>query len=302
MINLKEKIRDLALTNSLDYVGFASAEALKNEPEGIRPDDFLPGARSIISIGIKLTLGSQLANKIAHGPGPRHLIYAYLWNGFNFPSLHYLDRTALLITRLIEKEGHIAVPMNSASTFDVRNTLTEFSNLHAAVAAGLGELCWSGQVLTSDAGPRVRFGAIVTNAVLDPDLMYSGPELCDLDKCKAKGQGQPACVSVCPTKAISSTMEQVVIGDRTYEVASFDRCRCMWGSMGLTKKSLGTREIPMPEKLTFDDVFDALKKRDPHQTAELMVIGRGDYCGQCIMECPVGSPGIIDDIISKLKQ
>ncbi len=301
-MNLKERVKDLALANNLDYVGIASADRLSNEPDGIKPTDFLPTAQSVISLGIKLCLGTQLANKKAHNFGPRHIICAYLWHGFNFPSLQYIDRTSLLITRMLEKEGYIAVPMMSASTFDIRYSLTEFSNHHAAVAAGLGELCWSGMVLTPDAGPRARWGAIITNAKLEPDPIYNGPKLWDLEKCEASGQGSPMCAAVCPTKAIGPQTEESVIGDKHFNEASFDRCRCMWGSMGLTKKSLGLKEIPMPETVTIEDVANALKQRDPHQSSEMMVIGRGDYCGKCIVECPVGSSPKIDELLSGIKK
>ena len=58
----------------------------------------------------------------------------------------------------------------------------------------------------------------------------------------------------------------------------------------MLKETLGLKDIPMPDKpdIGAADVFEALGKRDPSQALELIVIGRGDYCGQCIMECPAG--------------
>ena len=296
-MELKQMVKELALANKLDYVKVASAESLQDEPEWIKPTDFLPGAQSVVSLGMKLGLGVQLANKMAHHGGPRHNIYSYLWYGFGLPSLHFIDRTSLQITRLLEKEGYIAVPVMSASTFDIRSSISEFSNLHAAVAAGLGELGWSGLPLTPEVGPRARYGAVITNAKLEPDPMYSGPKLCDIEKCKQLGKGLPLCASVCPTKAIGPETEHVKIGNRSFEVAKFDCFRCMWGSMGLSKKSLGLKDIPMPSKVGYAEIASALKERDVHQTLELMVIGRGDYCGQCIMECPVGSPEVVTRLL-----
>lgn len=301
-MNLKKRVKEVALANNLDYVGIAPAERLHNELDGIKPTDFLPVAQTVISLGIKLSLGTQLANKMAHSVGPRHLIFAYMWHGFGLPSLHYLDRTAFLITRMLEKEGYIAVPLQSASTFDIRHSLTEFSNLHAAVAAGLGELCWSGLVLTPDAGPRVRWGAVITNAKLEPDPMYQGPKLYDVETCKESGHELPVCATVCPTKAIGSKMEEVIIGDRQFEVANFDCWRCTWASMGLSQNAAGLRDIPMPDKVTIEDIFNGLNKREPSQSTELMVISRGDYCGRCIMECPVGSSKRVDEILSQVRK
>jgi epoxyqueuosine reductase len=301
MTTLTQRIKEIALANNLDYFGVAPAEALHNEPEEERPEHLLPKARSVISLGIKLGLGVQWANKLAHtDPERHHAIYSYLWHGFGLLSLHYIDRTSILITRLLEKEGYLAVPVMSASTFDVRSSLMHFSNFHAAVAAGQGELGWGNLVLTPDAGPRVRFGSVITTAVLDIDSPYSGPRLCDPSECKKIGKGAPVCASVCPTKAISLKEEKTVIGGKTVKVARIDAWKCTWGSMGLSKDSGGLKDIPMPDKLDADAVFHGLSQRDSVQTMELMVIGRGDYCGKCIMECPVARSPKLDELL-KLK-
>ncbi len=288
--NVTARVKDLALANNLDYVGIAPAERMQHEPERRTPDDYLPGAQTVISLGIRLSRGVEVANRLAHGDGPRHAIYSYLWYGFGMPSLHYLDRTALLITRMLEREGHIAVPVMAASPFDIQSNLMEFSNQHAAVAAGLGELGWSGLVLTPDAGPRARFSSIITNALLEPDPMYTGQRLCDVASCRKLGDGRPLCEAACATRAIGPDGVAVDIGGRSLQKGRFARFRCMWGSMGLLKKTLGLKDIPMPEKDELDagDVYEALGKRDASQILELIVIGRGDYCGKCIMACPVG--------------
>jgi epoxyqueuosine reductase len=298
-LELTKKIKELALANDLDYVGIAPAERLQNEPEGKRPEDFLPGARSVIAIGIKINLGPQLANRLAYHHY-HHIVCSYLWHGFGLPNLHYLDRTALLITRLLEKERHIAVPMQASSPFDLHGSLTEFSNIHAAVAAGLGEMGWNGFVLTPDVGPRARFGSVITTAELEPDPMYHGPKRCDPDKCREQGRGEPVCVRVCPVGAYKKEPQQLIIGGQTFQIAGFDRNKHFWGSIGLSEGSLTLRPVPMPEKVEIADVFKGMAQRDPVQARELMVIGRGDYCGKCFMECPVGRPKIIDEIMSKV--
>ena len=302
-MDLTKRVKELALNNNMDYVGIAPAESLQGEPEDHRPADYLPGARTVVSLGIRLSRGVQLSNKLAHQNGPRHTIFPYLWYGFGLPSWHFLDRTALLITRLLEREGHIAVPIMAASTFDIQSNLMEFSNIHAAVAAGLADLGWCGLALTPDAGPRARFGAVITNAGLDTDTVYRGPKLCDVDNCRSIGQGEPLCAKVCPTKAFGPGSEEVIIGGRNFEVAKYARFRCMWGSMGLTDKSLGLKDIPMPEDVRVEDVYDALSAREPAQEMELMCLnGRGDYCGKCVMACPVGDSIDIDDGAARNKE
>jgi epoxyqueuosine reductase len=301
LTKLTEKVKEVGRANNLDYVGIAPAELLHGEPERRRPADYLPGAQTVVSLGIRLCQGVQLANKLAYQGGPRHSIYSYLWHGFGLPSLHYLDRTAFLISRLLENEGYIAVPVMATSSFDIQSNLMEFSNLHAAVAAGVGEIGWSGLVMTPEVGPRARFSSVITTAKLKPDSMYDGPKLCNVDSCKELGQGEPLCARVCPTNAIGPDSVEVTIGEKRFAVAKFARFRCMWGSMGLTKDTLGLKDIPIPDKdeINARDVFNALGKRDSSQILELMVIGRGDYCGKCIMECPVGSPQRVNEILRR---
>lgn len=302
-MELSEKVKELALANGLDYVGVASAESLSDEPEDHRPGDFLPGARAVVSLGIKIGSGVQLANKLAHTfPHLRHAIFPYLWQGFGLPSLHFVDRTAVLIMRLLEREGYLAVPTMSASTFDIRNTLTEFSNIHAAVAAGLGDLGWCDLVLTPDSGPRVRFGSIITTAPLISNPVYQGPVLCDPETCSNVKKEAESFSTSCPTSAIGPEEETVRIGGREFRVARIDPWRCTWGSMGLSKASGGLRDIPMPVEVGPAEIFEALKKRDPAQSMELMVIGRGDYCGKCIIECPVGRNERIEELLRQAKQ
>jgi len=302
-MELTKQVKEIALTNNLDYVGIASAESLQNESQDRKPTDYLPGAQTVVSLGIKLSLGVQLSNKLAHQIGPRHTIFPYLWHGFGLPSWQFLDRTALLITRHLEREGHMAVPVMAASTFDIQSNLMEFSNLHAAVAAGLGDLGWCGLVITPDAGTKARFGAVITNARLEPDPLYQGTRLCDIENCKRLGRGEPLCTKVCPTKAFGPDSEEVVIGGRIFEVAKYDRFRCMWGSMGLIKRTFGSKNIRMPDKVKVDDIYYALTQRDPVQAMELMGLNeRGDYCGKCLMECPIGSSKEIEGRLSKARK
>lgn len=294
-MELTKKVKKLVLANDLDYVGIAAANALRDEPEGRRPTDYLPSARTIVSFGISLGLGAELCNKLAHHGSPRYTIFPYLWYGFGLPSWQFLDRTALLVTRLLEKEGYIAVPVMAASTFDIQSSLMEFSNNHAAVAAGLGDLGWPGLVLTQDRGPRVRFGSVITNAPLNTDLVYQGPRLCDVDLCTKQGQGHPICMKICPTNALGKDLEEVIIGGRSFKTTRVMRFRCMWGSMGLHEENILP---PEGHAVSVEDVFEALAKRDPIRASELMCINeRGDYCGQCLMACPVGASERINAIM-----
>jgi len=60
-----EENQELAFNNQIDYVGVATIERFRNAPEGHKPEDLLPGAGSVISMGIRVSLGPQITQRIA---------------------------------------------------------------------------------------------------------------------------------------------------------------------------------------------------------------------------------------------
>ncbi len=285
---LKKEIKKIAIENHLDYVGVAPVERLNKLPEGQRPTEIFPQARSVISLGIKINEGVILANQRAY-QGLRHAIYTYLWHGYGLLNLHFLDKTALRIVQRLEEEGFIGYPIGARTVEDLSKP-SDFFHRNVAIAAGLGEMGFHSQFLTPDHGPRVRLASVLTSAELEPDPMYQGPRLCDPKECSQKsGRGIPLCQDICPAQAIGREESvEIEIGDKKFKSAELDPFKCMWGNWGLHQDALAIKPIPMPEKVTFHEVFEALKQRDPIQVVELMVPGRGNYCDRCIVECPVG--------------
>jgi len=286
---LAKEIKKIALESHLDYVGIAPIDRFANFPEGQKPTDILPQARSIISLGIKINRGVVLANKRAY-QGLRHAIYTYLWHGYGLLNLHFLDKTALKIVKRLEEEGFIGYPIGAKTVEDLSKP-SDFFHRNVAIAAGLGEIGYHSQLLTPDHGPRVRLASVLTSAELEPDPMFGGPGLCDPIECRQKsGKGIPICQDVCPAKAIGGEESiEIEIGGKKFRSAELDQFKCMWGNWGLHQDALAIKPIPMPERVTFHEVFEALKQRDPLQVVELMIPGRGNYCDRCIVECPVGS-------------
>ena len=285
---LGEEIKKMALEGHLDYVGIASVERLKRLPDSQKPTDILPQARCVISLGIKISKGVIMANQRAY-QGLRHAIYTYLWHGYGLLNLHFLDKTALKIVRRLEDEGFIGYPIGAKTVEDLSKPY-DFFHRNVAIAAGLGEMGYHSQLLTPDGGPRVRLASIITSAELEPDPMYEGPRLCDPGECRQKGGKRTTiCQEICPVKAIGDQENvEIEIGGKNFKSAELDQFKCMWGNWGLHQDALAIKPIPMPERVTFDEVYEALKQRDPAQAAELVVPGRGNYCDRCIVECPVG--------------
>jgi epoxyqueuosine reductase len=79
----------------------------------------------------------------------------------------------LRLGRLLEERGYLAAMIVPASPIEMsretKGLLGDISLRHAAVGAGLGTIGKSRLLLTRKWGPRVRLGAVVTNAPLEAD-------------------------------------------------------------------------------------------------------------------------------------
>ena len=275
MSDLTDEVKRLALSSDVDYVGVASVDRFENAPNGWRPNDFLENCASVISLGIRISEGVRIANQRAYA-GLRHGIYVYMVFGYTFLN-EMLNLTAFRISRLLEKEGYLSIPIPAARPADSLMTRGSFSNRHAAVAAGLGEFGWNGLLVTSSAGPRVRLASILTEAELAPDSMYSGEKICDKERCGK-------CISVCPTRAISENeCVQIEMGGKTFQYAKLDKIRCRYGIAGLVKEALGRQDIQIPENATAEDYLKALAHENPWQKMERLA----SMCGRCIIDCPI---------------
>ncbi|MBA7623367.1 Epoxyqueuosine reductase [subsurface metagenome] len=280
-MSLTGEIKEFATEDlDMDYIGVASADRLSGAPEGHRPTDLLPGAKSVIVMAVRLSQGAVQAIFRAYEDGLRHAQCIYGTHGYALtPNLH-LKFAAYRMARFLEKKGYISTPLPSGPGAGG----APFSHRHAAVAAGLGEFGWLSIVVTPDCGPRVRLASVITRAELEPDPLYQGPKLCDPTKCDI-------CVKICPTNAISEKeSKSVVMGNRTYEYGQVNFAKCRVGSEGLLKKTLGFKDLPIPENPTWEDIDKARQNIDPRQLQEaILPADRATwYCGKCLAYCPVG--------------
>ncbi len=283
----------MGLQSDLDYVSIAPVDRFINAPEGHKPTDLLPGAQSVVSMSIKIFKGAQQAmiRGFAHRE-LRHIAFSYRWFAYGLSNMYFMDRAALLVTKLLEEEGHVALPIAASGVGHSKDHLQQFSNRHAAVAAGIGEIGWNGLCLTPDNGPRQRFVSVITTADLEPDPMYSGPKLCDIEKCKELGHGIPLCVNICPMHALSTEgKKEVVIGNRRMEYVKLDFRACS----GIHKQIM---DADNPKKYDSDDAPIPLSAEfEPKYELERLVYKRGHGCGLCLFVCPVGMPKYISDIV-----
>jgi len=167
-------------------LGFAPVERFGDAPEKHHPSSLCKDAQTVIVIGKTVPKG------MLHSPG-----YSLYFTHRSYHSVYpLLDEMALEVCNLIEKQGHLAVPVPSFAplTFHGPEPWGILSLKHAAALTGTGAFGRSGMVYHPQYGSMLRFGAVVTSAVLP------GDEIIKDDPCPSKCR---ACMDACPSGAFS---------------------------------------------------------------------------------------------------
>ena len=182
-LELAFKLRRLTTKLGGDLFGVASPEHLSAAPEGFRPQDILPGCRSVIVVGKRLSDATVETTP------------SRMFDNMYAATNSFLEYLILQITDTLIREGYRAVAIGPHS-LDGKLFMGDLSQKHAAVAAGLGRFGLQSLVLTPEFGPRQRWGVVITQAPLQVDTPLP-EELCQQEKC-----GQ-ACLNHCPAKVFS---------------------------------------------------------------------------------------------------
>jgi ferredoxin len=215
------KLKEFAGKVGVDVLGVAPIERFEGAPPGRHPADLYPDAKSVITIGFRITRGSLRG--IEEGTD---------WAAYDFMSyggivVMYSVIAQREISRFIEDHGYEAVPFIHTCLKQAGQPVAPgrpkpdvlLNERILAVAAGLGEIGYSRMFLSPRFGPAIRVFPILTNAALRPDPMVR-TRVCD---------GCKRCVKECPAQAISaSETESVTIEGQTYEMARMDMERCAW--------------------------------------------------------------------------
>ena len=246
MSKLTESVKQLAKQYGAALVGVASIDRFDPMPplydavpKGHHPKNFLPEARSVISItqpvlNPVIDTPAVLANREMEMI-PSHVKYPYLEMLYNQVGHAVQDRMLEFIGQMVGQYllsyGYQAMifpttglhpkvddlsdietwegpPRGAAQKFSpFRYTFGPFSHRHAATRAGLGEFGYNNVVLSPQFGARQRFNSIITDVELVPDPLITKP-ICLRDKCKL-------CLKTCIMECITLRDDPSVVDYRS---------------------------------------------------------------------------------------
>jgi epoxyqueuosine reductase QueG len=268
------KLKSLALTIGADLVGITSRGVLADGPPSADPCYLLPSANSVVSFAVSLDrdLVEDFIRKSKWRPhcDNRKAIAQKLY------------RIGDALVEQLRSEGGEAVNVDlntnyrpeegAADVTDMTEFHPDFSHRYAALAAGIGRLGWSGNVMTKEYGALVELGSVLTSATLTPDTPIPDKEH-PCDRCKM-------CSLVCPVEMIHPEASIQVAVAGIIETVSHKRPNtCCWiactGYEGLASSGTWSNwspyrlDHPLPgKKQELDALCNRLQKADPQMQAD----------------------------------
>jgi epoxyqueuosine reductase QueG len=248
-----EEIHKIAESERIPVLGIGPASKMANESPGHRPEDLLPGARSLICFGIPVP--RQVYRMPTYG-------LETIWRSQN---LYYrrLDTLSIRLAALLEESGEQAVPVYGCMPMGINEkgeVVGYLNQLRMGEVTGIGIIGKNGLLLHSSYGARLMLGGVVTSAAL-PDMRT--PDI-DQPGCPP---GCRICVEACPVKAIS------------IEEGRVDIMRCL----GYTART------PLMSKLKFA-LLRATRRESAARLMNLTAFDEHTFhiCSRCVALCPYG--------------
>ncbi|WP_136807004.1 epoxyqueuosine reductase [Desulfosediminicola flagellatus] len=269
MDSTETRLKSLTMSLGADLVGITTTDLLADGPPSADPRYILPTAKSVISFALSLDIDLV-----------QHFISKKTWRP-HCDNRKVIAQTLYTIgdalTEQLRSEGYEAVNVDlnnnyrpekdAADITEMTEFHPDFSHRYAALAAGVGRLGWSGNLLTREYGALVELGSVLTSANLTPDSPIPDEEH-PCDKCKI-------CSLVCPVEMIQpNTSTQVMVAGVTETISRKRPNTCCWisctGYEGLALSGTWSNWSPyrlgrpLPEdKQELDSLCISLQKADP---------------------------------------
>jgi len=180
-----EEVKAFARERGADVVGIASVSEYHGPVDQLgSPFLVMPEAKTLISIGVAMLLGSIRSNsRIATMDSVK--------------MYDELRRIGYDVGRFVERRGYMAATVPPTfmmtNTIETKGMVADIPHKAVAVAAGVGAIGNGDLLVTPQFGPRVRLATVVTSAPIEPDKRL------DWDPCGNCHK----CAAVCPVGAIS---------------------------------------------------------------------------------------------------
>ena len=186
-MQLDYKIRIMAEHEGADFFGVAD---LSHASEAITDQGGPLCAQypKAVSIGIKLpqTIVDELPNR------DNQAVAVNYRHAYDITNLR-LDLLASRLGSIIQQDGYKAFPVPASERYDNERICAVFSHKLAANLAGLGWIGKSCLLVTPEAGPRVRWTTVLTDA----PLAITG------ERVEVKCGECNECVEICPVSAFT---------------------------------------------------------------------------------------------------
>jgi len=269
-------IRKLAISSGVDVVGIAPVERWDEfVPPGSRPYDILPGAKSVVVVGVR-------GPSAGAWQSPDHRLIEM--NGYDFAN----DRVIHLVADHIEQEyGYHAI---QAPGLPVGGHQPAFSMMLAAVLAGLGTRSFAANIILNPKYGLLYYSACLTTLELPVDPMLE-QDVCPAPMCVQvyKAGGRTPCQAACPSDE-GGCLHGTIGPDNRIESTYYDRERCVSRAMNFGINS-------------FQKALEQIANEDDDDRRTMMIhsdfftrstSGIAFYkesvaqCFECMRVCPIG--------------
>ena len=269
----KSELAATAAKSGVLVSGVADAGAFDAAPEGRRPQDILPRAKTVFVIG-----GAQPRAGDWQSPNYQHMEVT--------TTSDRIQTLALKFARIIEdKFGYYAVCVPPGVDLGQQPFM---SIAMAAVLAGCGSRSLAGPVLHSEYG-FMYYAAIVTTMPLPADGPLDKPA-CPAPECVQmyESEGTTPCLDVCPIKAggcLGGSIENGRFVDRQYDSPRCTtRVQNYWvpGFQKVLRETLQEPDAEKQKMMLFSSMFSRTLWSMTYSN-----VSQGQ-CAECMRVCPVG--------------
>jgi epoxyqueuosine reductase QueG len=270
------QIKQFALESGASVVGIADPCAWdEHVPEGHRPYDILPDARSVVVVGSRgPTAGAWRS--------PQHRLMEV--NGYDFRNDAAIHKVANLIESRFD---HQAI---QAPGLPTGGHLPPMSMMLAAVLAGLGTRSLAANIILNPKYGLLYYSACITTLELQHDHMLE-QDVCPHPMCVKTYQrfGKTPCLAACPADE-GGCLDGSIDEQGRIDYSLFDRERCVTRSMnfGINSFQVAMAEIvaesdpETQQNMVNSDFFSRSCSAITHYKESVA------QCFECMRVCPIG--------------